>query len=153
MKHFSLVLLLFILFKICEAQNSPRPIHIGISAEMLLDAPSYDGYIGVSGKYDLSKKHNIQANLGIQSPNIAFIGGDYIYNFLSITDRVNLFTGAGLGVGFSKRENWSNVNLHAGVEFGVTDKFSIFTLYKIKYYLSQESLEPNWISIGLRYTL
>ncbi len=159
------ILTLICIFSIFKSNAQQRALYLGLTGEVQMEATSYPGFIGVQGKYDFTWQHNVQATFGLNSDNSSYIGADYLFNFLKFANRFNLYAGAGVGLEFYRKtfdtdmlnvtvtveDTFHQANVQFGVNADIWKGLSMYLGYKARYYIDQESLDHNYVSVGIRY--
>ncbi|MFD2968807.1 outer membrane beta-barrel protein [Sphingobacterium bambusae] len=164
---YKFLLSLICIFSIFQTNAQQRALYLGLTGEVQMEAPSYPGFIGVQAKYDFTWQHNVQATFGLNSDNSSYIGADYLFNFLEFGDRFNLYAGAGLGLEFYRKtfdtempnvtvkveDTFQQANVQFGVNADIWKGLSMYLGYKTRYYIDHDSLDPNYVSVGIRCKL
>ncbi|AIM38028.1 hypothetical protein KO02_16035 [Sphingobacterium sp. ML3W] len=149
--------LLFILFTfpfINQALAQENDFSIGLHSEIQFESPSYTTYYGLQGKYDLTKRQAIQAQIGLATEQIGYVGVDYLYTLFPLKNLPSIFIGG--GVGYEKIRNTDIDDLifngQVGFQFDIK-RFSPYVGYKAKFYFEAEGIDPSYMTLGIRYRL
>lgn len=171
MKKFLLSFFTLLTFSLTSfAQTSKYAV--GLFTDIMLEAPSYDTFYGITGKYDYNKHTDFQAFVGYSNFHMTTIGADVIYNLKDKTkSNFNIYGGIGISGDFYKRKieveyegvtsngyakaNYLAINPTIGLSYYFSAiKSSFYAGYKVKFYpFEGGALDINYLSIGLRYHL
>ncbi|MEN5434747.1 outer membrane beta-barrel protein [Sphingobacterium faecium] len=161
--------MVFVCFLTTKAQISKYSI--GVFSDIMLEAPTYDTFYGINGKYDLNNHSGIQVFGGYSNVHMTTVGADYIYNIKDQTkSNFNIYGGIGLSGDFYKqkivvesedkkisgyaKKNYVAINPTIGVSYRFDPvKSTVFAGYKVKYYPFEDAMDINYLSVGIRYHL
>lgn len=149
-----LVLISVITLFINQTKAQENRISVGLHTEIQLESPSYTTYYGVQGKYDLTKRQAIQAQIGLGTSEISYFGADYLYTLFPLKGLPSIFVGA--GAGYEKIRNTPTddlvLNGQVGFQFAIK-RFSPYVGFKSKFYFEAEGIAPSYLTLGIRYRL
>lgn len=144
---------------------------VGVFGDIMLEAPTYDTFYGVNGKYDFNNHNGVQAFVGYSNVHMTTFGADFIYNIKDKTQsNFNVYGGIGLSGDFYKQKveiDFQSTKAHGYAKasylalnptVGVSYYFkpvntTVFAGYKVKYYVFEDALNINYLSLGVRYHL
>lgn len=121
---------------------------------------------GIQGKYDLDSRSSVQAQVYGRG-NFVSVGADYLFSFLDKRkSNFNVFLGAGAAEDFIRYQE-TGINEYVFVkderfvvngQLGLNYYFkpvqlSVYTGYKVKYLVEDETFRPNYLTLGVRYHL
>lgn len=141
----------------------------GLYSDVLLEAPVYDTYLGIQAKYTLNSHNALQAQFALSNAHITTIGADFLHYFFNTEERnFNIYAGAGLATDFYRRKitvylggeefegaakkTFFALNPQFGIDYRIpSTKLSLYTGYKVKFYLKEAALDINYLTLGIRY--
>lgn len=144
---------------------------VGVFGDIMLEAPTYDTFYGVNGKYDFNNHSGLQAFIGYSNVHMTTFGADFIYNIKDKSQsNFNVYGGIGLSGDFYKQKveiDFQDTKTHGYAKasylalnptVGVSYYFkpvntTVFAGYKVKYYVFEDALNINYLSLGVRYHL
>ena len=144
---------------------------VGVFSDVMLEAPRYDTFYGLNGKYDLNNHSGVQAFVGYSNVHMTTVGADFIYNVKDKTQsNFNIYGGIGLSGDFYKQKveiefhdtkvrgyakaNYLALNPTVGVSYYFSPVNStVFAGYKVKYNPFEDAVDINYLSLGVRYHL
>ena len=164
MKRILVVILCMMSYQVTWAQE--ERVGLGFYGNFDLERTESRGSFGLQGKYDLSNRQSLQAQVYGRSNYVA-IGADYLISVFNKTKSdINVFAGGGISqdfISFAKEDEISAVkvqdnffkgNLQAAVSYYFRPvQLSIYTGYKWHYNFTTEEANPNHIMLGVRYHL
>lgn len=121
---------------------------------------------GVQGKYDLDSRNSVQGQVHGRS-NFVSVGADYLFSFLDKRkSNFNVFLGAGAAEDFVRyqdpgvqeyvfvKDERFVLNGQLGLSYYFKPvQLSVYTGYKVKYLVEDETFLPNYLTLGVRYHL
>lgn len=121
---------------------------------------------GVQGKYDLNSRNSVQGQVHGRS-NFVSVGADYLFSFLDKRkSNFNVFLGAGVAEDFVRyqdpgvqeyvfvKDERFVLNGQLGLSYYFKPvQLSVYTGYKVKYLVEDETFLPNYLTLGVRYHL
>ncbi|SKB47815.1 hypothetical protein SAMN05660841_00767 [Sphingobacterium nematocida] len=121
---------------------------------------------GVQGKYDLNSRNSVQGQVHGRS-NFVSVGADYLFSFLDKRkSNFNVFLGAGATEDFVRyqdpgvqeyvfvKDERFVLNGQLGLSYYFKPvQLSVYTGYKVKYLVEDDTFLPNYLTLGVRYHL
>ncbi len=134
------------------AQESP--ISVGLHVDWSMESPTWQKFYGVQGKYDLTEKQALQAQVGLADYDMVYFGADYLYTIFSWNKLPSIFLGTGLGYEGVRGSDINDfiINGQVAVQFDIK-RFSPYVGYKAKFYFETEGIDPTSLMLGLRFRL
>lgn len=170
MKKSSILTVFVLLLCAVFSQAQTTKFSVGVFADIMMEAPSYDAFYGVSGKYDINNHAGVQVYGGLSNLSKT-LGADFIYEIFDRNKRnFNIYGGLGVSGDFYKRKiiytfsdtqevvynkaNYLAINPTIGVSYRINPvRSTVFAGYKAKYYPMQDFVDINYLSLGIRYHL
>lgn len=140
------------LFFTSQAQESP--FSVGVHMDWSMESPSFEKYIGVQGKYDLTERQSLQAQLGGSTYDVRYIGVDYLYTVFPLKRMPSVFVGGGVAYEKLAGTSYDDItfNGQAGMQFDI-GRFSPYVGYKARFFFEAEGIDPSYLMLGLRFRL
>lgn len=152
--YFKLSIILTVVLFISQTKAQENRISVGLQSEIQLESPTYTTYYGVQGKYDLTKRQALQAQIGLGSSKISYFGADYLYTLFPLKGLPCIFIGGGVGYEKIRDTHIDDLILNGqiGFQFDIK-KFSPYAGFKSKFYFEAEGIDPSYLTLGIRYRL
>src|SRR5690606_20287660 len=143
-----ITLLVGSLFFILSAKAQLDKYAFGLYADVLLEAPVYDTYLGIQARYTLNEHNALQAQFAISNAHTTTLGADFLHYFFNTEERnFNVYAGAGLSTEFYRRQvtvyfdgepyegtakkTFVALNPQFGIDYRIpSTKLSLYTGYK-----------------------
>jgi len=129
-------------------------LSIGVHMDWAMESPSYMKLYGIQGKYDLTDRQSIQAQIGLGDYKRMYYGADYLYTLLPLKGLPSVFVAAGLGYEGIRSTDIYDIIIsgQVGLQFKIK-RFSPYIGYKPKFYFEVEGIDATSIALGLRFRL
>ena len=164
MKSILTLLIVLCITQLTLAQE--EKVGLGFYGNFDLERTESRGSFGIQGKYDLTNRQSLQAQVYGRTNYVA-VGADYLVSLLNKTKSdFNVFAGAGVSQDFVSyaladeassvqvRDRFLKGNLQAALSYYFKPvQLSVYGGYKWHYKISSELINPHHIMFGVRYHL